>query len=102
MGDAAPAPLKSHPRKVAEPQRSGEGSWDTQAQPGGCRRGRERRGPISARFKGSGEANRLIFREPEKQILRSKKTGKGSKARKYVALYPQGESFHIENRTSRG
>lgn len=99
LGDRAPAPEESR-----RAQRSGEGSagpgWDMQAQPGEWMRGTERRWPIHAKFKNSGETNKLIFRELEKQILQSKNRQR-SMARKYVALYPQGENFHIENHTPR-
>ena len=50
----------------------GRAEWgperDTEAQPGDCaqRRVTERRQPTHARFKNSGESDRLIFRELEK------------------------------------
>ena len=50
----------------------GRAEWgperDTEARPGDCaqRRVTERRQPTHARFKNSGESDRLIFRELEK------------------------------------
>lgn len=98
LGDTAPAPEES--RRAPEKWGGQRGSRVGYA--GTTRRADERhREEVARTCQVQGQwRDKLIFRELEKQILQSKNRQR-SMARKYVALYPQGENFHIENHTPR-